>query len=91
MANQYSANRDGAFTGIDSSDVNTLAGQLAGKPDNSAYTVGTNNIVGTLDLGAANIAASGTYKLTYTYTDGTVAVEGNTELQGVGLKSSFAN
>ena len=91
MANQYSANRGGVFTGIDSSDVNTLAGQLAGKPDNSAYTVGQNNIVGTLDLGAANIAASGTYKLTYTYTDGTVAVEGNTELQGVGLKSSFAN
>ena len=91
MANQYSANRGGVFTNVSSSDVNTLAGQLAGKPDNSTYTVTDDNIVGTLNLQAANIAASGTYKLTYTYNDGTVAVEGKTELEGAGLKSSFAN
>lgn len=89
MANQYSANNNGVFTGVSTSDVNTLAGQLAGKPDNSTYTVTDTNIVGTLDLAAANITTSGTYSLTYTYTTGDVTVTGDTDLQNAKLKSSF--
>lgn len=91
QANQYSANRGGVFTGIESSDVNTLAGQLAGKPDNSTYVVSADTIVGTLNLQAANIAASGSYVLTYTYNTGAVTVQGENDLQSVNLKSSFAN
>ena len=91
QANQYSANRGGVFTGIESSDVNTLAGQLAGKPDNSTYVVSADTIVGTLNLQAANIAASGNYVLTYTYNTGAVTVQGENDLQTVNLKSSFSN
>ena len=91
MANQYSANRGGVFTDIQTSDVNTLAGQLAGKPDNSTYTVNADTIVGTLNLQAANIAASGNYVLTYTYNTGAVTVQGENELQTANLKSSFSN
>lgn len=89
MANQYSANRGGVFTDIQTSDVNTLAGQLAGKPDNSTYTVTADAIEGTLNLQAANIAASGTYVLTYTYNTGVVTVQGEDALKTVNLKSSF--
>ena len=89
MANQYSANNGGVFTGVQGSDVNTLAEQLKGKPDNSEYKVTDATIVGTLDLQKANIADGDIYTLTYTYTSGAVAVTGEAKLEAQGIKSSF--
>ena len=88
QANQYSANNNGVFTDISKSDVNKLAGQLKGKPDNSTYTVSDTELKAVLDLAAANVGA-GKYELTYTYNDGNVGVVGADELKKVNLKSSF--
>jgi len=88
MANQYSANNNGVFKDIEKSDVKELADQLKGKPDASLYVVGTENIVGTLNLKDANVG-EGTYSLTYTYGDGKVTVSGEKGLEDVKLKSSF--
>ena len=89
MANQYSANNNGVFTDISKSDVNKLAGQLKGKPDNATYTVSDTEVKAVLDLAASNVATTGKYELTYTYNDGNVGVVGADELKKVNLKSSF--
>ena len=90
MANQYSANNNGVFKDISKSDVNKFAGQLAGKPDSSTYTVTDTEIKANLNLADANVGA-GKYELKYTYTTGDVEiVSGADELKKVNLTSSFA-
>ena len=93
MANQYSANNNGVFTGIDNatdSDVAKLAGQLKGKPDAAVYTVSGTEITGTLNLQAANITTTtDTYVLTYTYSSGEVKATGADKLPK-NIKSAFA-
>lgn len=93
MANQYSANNNGVFTGIEDatkSDVAKLAGQLKGKPDAAVYTVSATDIKGTLNLQAANITTTAdTYALTYTYASGEVTTTGADKLPK-NIKSAFA-
>lgn len=88
QASQFSANNAGVYTGIDSSDVKTLATQLKGKPDGATYEVGAANIVAKLDLAASNVGTTGTYTLTFTYADGNVTVADADKLP-TNVKSAF--
>ena len=69
MANQYSADRAGVFTGIGTSDIATAATNMAGKPANATYVITDTELTADLDLTASN-AGSGNYHIVYNFADG---------------------
>ena len=77
LANQYSADRAGVYTGIETaaSEVKKMADSLAGKPDGSTYAVTANDLTCTLDLAASNVG-TGNYVVKYEFADGKYTVTG---------------
>ena len=77
MANQYSADRAGTYTGIESatSDVKKMADSLLGKPDGAKYTVTAIDLKTELDLATSNIR-TGKYTGDYIFKTGKFTVGG---------------
>ena len=69
MANQYSADRAGVFTGIGTSDIATAATNMNGKPANTTYAITDTELTADMDLAASN-AGTGNYHIVYKFADG---------------------